>query len=68
MWLHALATPKPGSLIRFTVNSELSREQLDHVLDVCAEIRDEVRPEEWASTRRKYRQRTASFSKQVACA
>ena len=58
----APATPKPGSLIRFTVNSELSREQLDHVLAVCDEIRDEVRPEEWASTRRKHRQRA------VACA
>lgn len=53
----APATPKPGSLIRLTVNSELSREQLDYVLGVCDVIRDEVGVEEWASTKRKHRQR-----------
>ena len=62
----APATPKPGSLVRFTVNSELTRAQLDHVLAVCDDIREEVRPEEWASTRRKHRQRTVSYARRVA--
>ena len=62
----APATPKPGSLIRFTVNSELTRAQLDHVLAVCDEIRDEVAVGEWASTRRRYRQRTVSLAAPAA--
>jgi CAI-1 autoinducer synthase len=49
----APATPKNRSLIRFTVNSGLRSDELDRIIDVCAEIRDEVGLADWPSTRRK---------------
>ena len=49
------ATPEKRCLIRFTVNCNLSRAQLDQVLAVCADIRTEVGVAGWASTRRKNR-------------
>ncbi|MCC5885774.1 MAG: quorum-sensing autoinducer CAI-1 synthase [Gammaproteobacteria bacterium] len=49
----APATPKNRSLIRFTVNSELSPAELDRVISVCAEIREEVDLASWPSTRRR---------------
>lgn len=51
----APATPKNRSLVRFTINSGLTREELDRIINVCGEIRDEVGMEEWHSTRRKGR-------------
>ena len=47
------ATPEKRCLIRFTVNCGLSRRELDRIIEVCAEIRDEVGMAEWRSTRRK---------------
>lgn len=52
------ATPEKRCLIRFTVNCSLTRQQLDRVIEVCAEIREEVRLDEWPSTRRKGRRGT----------
>lgn len=49
----APATPKHRSLIRFTVNSGLSSAELDRIIAVCAEIRDEVDLANWPSTRRR---------------
>ncbi|NVJ20817.1 quorum-sensing autoinducer synthase [Myxococcus sp. AM011] len=46
------ATPVKHSLVRLSVHSELSRDDLDHVVDACREIRDEVGLSSWASTRR----------------
>lgn len=51
----APATPKNRSLIRFTVNAALSHSDLDRVLAVCAEIRDEIDLASWPSTRRRQR-------------
>lgn len=48
----APATAKNRSMIRFSVNAALTREQLDHVLRVCCEIRELVGMQSWASTRR----------------
>ena len=48
----APATARNRALVRFSVNAGMTREQLDHVLRVCAEIRDEVGMAEWGSTRR----------------
>ncbi|NTW54265.1 MAG: quorum-sensing autoinducer synthase [Chlorobaculum sp.] len=45
------ATPKNRSLIRFSVHSGLSRENLDYVLNVCEDIRDEIGMRNWKSTR-----------------
>lgn len=56
----APATPKNRSLIRFTLNSGLTREQLDRIISACDEIRSEVRMDEWHSTRRKRRRAIAS--------
>jgi CAI-1 autoinducer synthase len=47
------ATAKSHSLIRFSVNSALTPEQLDYVIDVCEEIRAEVGMNDWASTRKR---------------
>lgn len=49
----APAVPDRRCLIRFTVNCSLTEAQLDHVIHVCAEIRDEVEMHKWRSTRRK---------------
>jgi CAI-1 autoinducer synthase len=51
----APATPKNRALVRLTVNASLTRDQLDHVLRVCADIRDKVGMVDWPSTRRKRR-------------
>lgn len=51
----APATPKNRSLIRFSLHSGLKREELQYVLKVCEEIRDEVNMREWKSTKRKER-------------
>jgi CAI-1 autoinducer synthase len=47
------ATPDKRCLIRFTLNCGLSRSELDRIVEVCGEIRDEVGMAEWRSTRRK---------------
>jgi CAI-1 autoinducer synthase len=47
------ATPEKRCLIRFTVNCGLARRDLDRILEVCADIREEVGMAEWRSTRRK---------------
>lgn len=47
------ATPEKRCLIRFTANCGLTRYEMDHVLRVCADIREEVGMEEWRSTKRK---------------
>ena len=49
------ATPKNRSLMRFSVHSELKKEELQYVLKVCEEVRDEVNMWEWKSTKRKGR-------------
>jgi CAI-1 autoinducer synthase len=47
------ATPEKRCLIRFTLNCGLSRGELDRIIEVCADIREEVGMAEWRSTRRK---------------
>jgi CAI-1 autoinducer synthase len=47
------ATPEKRCLVRFTLNCNLDRADLDRVLDVCAEIREEVGMADWRSTRRR---------------
>jgi CAI-1 autoinducer synthase len=49
----APATPKTRSLMRFSVNSGMRMEDLEYVLKVCEEIRDEIGMWNWKSTRRK---------------
>ena len=49
------ATPEKRCLIRFTVNCDLSPAELDRIIEVCGEIRDEVGMAEWRSTKRKPR-------------
>lgn len=38
----APATPKNRALVRLTVNCGLTRDELDRVIDVCAELRDDL--------------------------
>jgi len=38
----APATPKNRSLLRFSLNSDLSSAQLDHILSACSDIRDSI--------------------------
>lgn len=48
------ATPDKRCIIRFTVNCGLSRHELDRIIEVCGEIREEVGMAEWRSTKRKF--------------
>ena len=48
----APATPKNRSLIRFSVNSMLTEAELERVVEVCRDIREEVDMQNWPSTRR----------------
>jgi CAI-1 autoinducer synthase len=54
------ATPAKRCIIRFTVNCGLTKGELDRVLIVCADIRDEVGLASWPSTRRRGRQTPVS--------
>lgn len=56
------ATPVKHSLVRLSVHSELSREELDHVVDACREIRDEVGLSNWTSSRRHEARPPAAWS------
>jgi CAI-1 autoinducer synthase len=47
------ATPEKRCLIRFTLNCGLSRRELDRIIEICSDIREEVGMAEWRSTRRK---------------
>jgi len=49
----APATAKNRSLVRFSINAGLEKEQLDRIVSVCAAIRSEVGMRDWASTRRR---------------
>lgn len=53
----APATPKNRAIIRLSVQSNLTMDDLERVAAVCAEIRDEVDLASWPSTRRKARAR-----------
>ena len=44
------ATPDSRCLIRFSLNCNLTTAELDHIVRVCRDIRDEVRMSEWRST------------------
>lgn len=46
------ATPKNRALMRLTLHAKLTAFEIDRLVSVLAEIRDEVRLEEWSSTRR----------------
>lgn len=48
----APATPKNRSLMRFSLNCDLTNAEIAHLLAVCAAIRDEVGLKDWPSTRR----------------
>ena len=49
----APATAKNRSLIRLSINAGLTNEQIDWVVEVCRDIREEVEFAAWPSTRRK---------------
>lgn len=51
----APATAANRSLIRLSMNASLTRQELDHVIKVCRDIRDEVDLANWPSTRRAQR-------------
>lgn len=55
----APATPKSRALMRFSVHAGLDRGELERLVGVCRDIRDEVGLASWASTRRKQRGRPA---------
>jgi CAI-1 autoinducer synthase len=65
----APATPKNRSLVRLTLNSGLTEVEIQKILSVCEDIRDEVALQEWSSTRRMHRisgpQKTAPVTLQT---
>jgi len=46
------ATPKYRSCIRFSINSGLEQQDLDRILQVCDDIREEVNYKQWPSTQK----------------
>lgn len=50
----APATSLNHALIRFSVNASLTDTQIDKIISVCEEIKDEVNYLEWPSTKRLY--------------
>lgn len=46
------AAPKNRSLLRFSVSSELTLQQIDYIVDACREIKEVVCMAQWPSTRR----------------
>jgi CAI-1 autoinducer synthase len=58
----APATPKNRSIIRFSVQSGFSQQDLDKILAVCYDIREEVGLEKWASSRRKNQRAARTLS------
>ncbi|MES2016778.1 MAG: alpha-hydroxyketone-type quorum-sensing autoinducer synthase [Pseudomonadota bacterium] len=51
----APATAKNRSLVRLTLNADLDQQQVDRLLDACADMRSEVDLENWSSSRRSRR-------------
>ncbi len=51
----APATATKRSLIRLSMNAGITRRELDHVIKVCRDIREEVDLANWPSTRRAQR-------------
>lgn len=49
----APATPKKRSMVRLSVNADLSFAQIDYVVSALGDMRDEVGMREWASTLRR---------------
>ncbi|MBN1278949.1 MAG: quorum-sensing autoinducer CAI-1 synthase [Chlorobiaceae bacterium] len=49
----APATPKTRSLMRFSLHSGIRTDELDYVLKVCEEIRDDIGMWNWKSTKRR---------------
>jgi len=47
------ATPKNRTLMRFSLHSDLKKEELDYTLKVCEEIRDEIGMWNWKSTKKR---------------
>lgn len=61
----APATPKNRALIRFSINSDLTKSNLNRIIKVCRNIRDEVDLINWASTRRKRNAELTLFSSSI---
>lgn len=64
----APATPKNRSLIRFSINAGLSDTDLERIVSVCRDIRDEVDLVNWPSSRRKQRGKAAAAPAKEAAA
>jgi CAI-1 autoinducer synthase len=62
----APATPKNRSLVRFSINCNLTKSDLDKIIEACCTIREKVGFESWPSTRRK--QRTSRHTEMRAAA
>lgn len=56
----APATAKNRSLVRLTVNAGHNEQDLERLLRVCADMRDEVGLQDWSSTRRGRQRRPVS--------
>lgn len=59
----APATPKNRALMRFSVNADLTDTDLERIVGVCRDIRDEVDLANWPSTRRKHRVKAHASSR-----
>lgn len=58
----APATPKNRALVRLSLNAGLSELQIQRIVKVCRDIRDEIKLDEWPSTRRLARTQRAAHA------
>lgn len=61
----APATPKNRAMVRLSLNSALTHEDLDRLLEACAEVRSETGFDQWPSTRRRRNEERADAAMQV---
>jgi CAI-1 autoinducer synthase len=54
------ATPRNRSLVRFTLNADLTAQDIERIARVCAEVRSEVDIEQWPQSRAQRVQRIAA--------
>lgn len=60
------ATPQNRSLLRLSVNCALDEDQVERIIETCAEIRDEVDLATWSSTKRAQKREQQSVPLEAA--
>ncbi|HVY06546.1 MAG TPA: alpha-hydroxyketone-type quorum-sensing autoinducer synthase [Burkholderiales bacterium] len=62
----APATPKNRAMVRLSLHSALSRDDMDRLLAACAEVRAETGFDQWPSTRRRRNEERVGTAREAA--